>query len=346
MSARPATSVRPPTAGLTTEATGGGLRALLPGLALVVAGVALAAGVHALLPPLGMATAAVALGVVSANSRAMTLAMRPGLQISSRRVLRIGVALLGLQLGITEVLALGAPTLLIVVAVVAVTFVGTRWLGRLLGLSPGAALLIATGTAVCGASAIAAMDGVTEEREEDVANALAMVTVFGSIAIVLLPWLRQPLGLTPHAFGMWVGASVHEVAQVVATATPVPGAVAIATVVKLARIVTLAPLIAVMSVMRRRQGAPAGTQRPPIVPLFVVGFLVLVAVRTMGVLPTAVLDGVKTLDGYLLAAGLFALGTGVRLSTMRQTGVRATVLGLLAWLLALTTAYVGVRLTA
>jgi uncharacterized integral membrane protein (TIGR00698 family) len=345
MSDSQTTSAGPPTLGLGTRATGG-RRALLPGLGLVAAGVAMAALVHALLPPLGMATAAVALGVVCANSRAVTLRMRPGLQLSSRRVLRIGVALLGLQLGITEVLALGLPTLLIVLAVVAVTFTGTRWLGRLLGLSPGAALLIATGTAVCGASAIAAMDGVTEEREEDVASALAMVTVFGSIAIVLLPWLRQPLGLTPQAFGMWVGASVHEVAQVVATATPVPGAVAIATVVKLARIVTLAPLIAGISVMRRHQGAAAGAQRPPVIPLFVVGFLTLVLVRTTGVLPSSLLDGVKALDGYLLSAGLFALGTGVRLSTMRKSGARATVLGLLAWLLALSTAYAGVRLAA
>jgi uncharacterized integral membrane protein (TIGR00698 family) len=343
MSGRQATSVEPSGADSAVEATGR-LGALLPGLALAAVGVALAAGVHALLPPLGMATAAVALGVVCANTRGVTDAMRPGLQVSSRRVLRIGVALLGLQLGITEVLALGAPTLVIVVAVVAVTFTGTRWLGRLLGLSEGAALLIATGTAVCGASAIAAMDGVTEEREEDVANALAMVTIYGSIAIVLLPWLREPLGLSHHAFGMWAGASVHEVAQVVATATPVPGAVAVATVVKLARIVTLAPLIAGMSVVRRQKGAHTGTKRPPIVPVFVVGFLVLVAVRTTGVLPGAVLGGVKAVDGYLLAAGLFALGTGVRLSTMRETGARAMVLGLLAWLLALTTAYVGVRL--
>jgi uncharacterized integral membrane protein (TIGR00698 family) len=320
--------------------------ALLPGLAAVGAGLLASAALHALAPVIGVPVAAVALGALLANLRLITNIMRPGLQFAAKRVLRAGVVLLGLQLGIPEVLALGAPTLALVTAVVLVTFVGTQWIGRLVGLSRGTSLLLATGTAICGASAIVAMDGVTENEEEEVVSALALVTLFGSVAIVLLPLLRGPLGLSEEQFGTWVGASVHEVAQVVATAAAVPGALAVATVVKLARVVTLAPLIAGMSVVRRARGADIGSSRPPLVPLFVVGFLALVLVRTTDLVPAEILGVAKTVDTYLLAAALFGLGTGVRFGALRRPGLRAVGVGLASWLLALVTAYAGIRVVA
>jgi uncharacterized integral membrane protein (TIGR00698 family) len=233
------------------------------------------------------------------------------------------------------------------VVTVAVTFTGTRLMGRLLGVSPARSLLVATGFSICGASAVAAMEEVAGGDEEDTGVAVALVTLCGSLAILLLPALRGPLGLDPAAFGSWVGASVHDVGQTVATANRVPGALTSAVVVKLSRVVLLAPLVAAMTLARsrRRGGAAAATgRRPPVVPLFVVGFLNAIVLASTGLLPAPVLAAAKVVQGVLLAAALVGLGTGIHLPTLRRTGGRALVLGLLSWLLVGTVSYAGVLL--
>lgn len=138
------------------------------------------------------------------------------------------------------------------------TFTATRWLGRRLGVPPARALLVATGFSICGASAVAAMEPVADGDEQDTGIAIALVTLCGSLAILLLPALRGPLGLDPTAFGSWVGASVHDVGQTVATADRVPGALTAAVVVKLSRVVLLAPLVTGVSLARNRRLVVAG----------------------------------------------------------------------------------------
>ena len=172
-------------------------------------------------------------------------------------MLKLGVVLLGLDLVFPDILALGFKALLVVVAVVAITFFGTRWAGRRLGISDDLSLLVATGFSICGVSAIAAANGVIDADEDEVAFSVALVTLCGTLAIVVLPPLRGPLGLDDEQFGAWVGASVHDVAQVVATSSTA-GSIALATaiVVKLTRVMLLAPLIAGIAVRHRRGDAP------------------------------------------------------------------------------------------
>jgi len=320
----------------------------LPGLALTTVGVALAWEVNRLLPTVATLTAAVVLGVIARNLRLLPGAARPGLELAAKRLMRLGIVLLGLKLALGEVLALGWQTLLVVVAVVAATFFGTRWLGTKVGLPGDQALLIATGFSICGASAVAAMNGVTDSDEDDVVTAVALVTLCGSLAIVVLPLLHHPLGLTNLQFGRWAGASVHDVGQVVAVGqTAGPVALAQAVVVKLMRVALLAPIVAGVAVARRRRdGAPeAGAKRPPIVPLFVVGFLAMVALRSTGVVPTHVVNSVESLDNLLLAAALFGLGSAVDIRRLVRTGGKALLVGLASWLMIAGVAYAGVLLT-
>ncbi len=319
----------------------------VPGLLGVAAATAVAFGVHALVPAVNPSTVAVVLGALAVNTGLHRPALHVGTHVASHRFLRLAVVLLGLQLGLSQLLDLGLRGALVVVSTVAVTFTGTRLLGRLLGVPPARALLIATGFSICGASAVAAMEEVAGGDEDDTAVAVALVTLCGSLAILLLPLLRQPLALDPAAFGSWVGASVHDVGQTVATADRVPGALTTAVVVKLSRVALLAPLVAGMSLARRRR-SPSGSAgpRPPLVPLFVAGFLGAIAVASSGLLPDPVLLGAKTVQEVLLAAALVGLGTGIHLPTLRRTGGRALALGLLSWLLVATVAYAGVRLTA
>lgn len=301
-----------------------------PGLLAVAVGVGISYAVSSRLPAISALTVAVVLGALARNVGLLGGWALPGTVLATKKLLRVGVVLLGLQLAVSEVLGLDPGILLVVLVTVSCTFAGTLWLGHRLGVSPGTTLLVATGFSICGASAAAAMDAVSDSEEEDLATAVALVTIFGSLAIFLLPALQVPLGLSDVSYGVWSGAAVHEVAQVVAAASAAGGtALAVATVVKLTRVVLLAPLIAGYSVVRRhreRDAAPQG-KRPPLVPLFVVGFIAMVAVRSTGLLPAPVLDGAHVLTTLLLAGALFGLGTSVHLPSLVRTGGRAVVLG-------------------
>ncbi|MER7758360.1 putative sulfate exporter family transporter [Streptomyces sp. NPDC097619] len=325
-----------------------------PGLLTAVAGAFAAWLVHLALPAVPMLTVAVVLGIAAAHlPRIRTFVRGPGragLSLAGRRLMRIGIVLLGLGLGLDQVIRLGWGTVAMVVTVVAATFFGTLWLGRRLGLPGDQPLLIATGYSICGASAIGAVSQVSGSEEEDVAASVALVTLCGTLAIAVLPLLHQPLGLDDPAFGRWVGASVHDVGQVVATAqTAGPAALGEAVVVKLMRVALLAPLVAAVAfaVRARRAGVrTASGKRPAPVPLFVAGFLLAAGVRATGLLPVEVLDWARTAQEGLLAAALFGLGSAVHLPSLAKTGGRAAVLGLGAWVVVAGVSYAGVLLTA
>ncbi len=306
---------------------GPGRATVVPGLLAVAGATALALGLAHLVPALHAATTAVALGALATNLGLHRPALRPGTHLAAHRLLRVAVVLLGLQLGLPQLRHLGVGGLAVVLVTVTVTFTGTLLLGRALGVGPARALLVASGFSICGASAVAAMEEVAGGDEDDTAVAVALVTLCGSLAIVVLPLVRGPLGLDPAAFGTWVGASVHDVGQTVATASRVPGALPAAVVVKLSRVVLLAPLVAGVALRRRRSAVVVAGRRPPLVPLFVAGFLAAIALTSTGLLPPGLLAASRGLQSVLLTAALFGLGTGIHLPTLRRTGGPALVLG-------------------
>lgn len=322
--------------------------AALPGLLAVAVATALAFGIAHLVPALNPSTVAVVLGAAAANLGLHRPVLHAGTHVASHRLLRIAIVLLGLQLGVPQLFDLGLGGLAVVVSTVALTFTGTLLIGRALHVPRARSLLVATGFSICGASAVAAMSDVADGDEDDTAVAIALVTLCGSLAIVLLPLLRGPLGLDPSDFGRWVGASVHDVGQTVATASSVPGALTSAVVVKLSRVILLAPLVAgagLVARRRTRQAADAAlSHRPPIIPAFVVGFLAAIALTSTNLLPAEVLGVAKHIQEVLLVAALIGLGTGIRLTTLRRTGGPALVLALSSWVLVLGAAYAGLRL--
>lgn len=334
----------------------GAWRRTPPGLALAAGGVLLAWGVHLLLPAVPLLTAALVLGIVAAHLPGVRPFVvgtgRPGLSFAGKRLMRAGIVLLGLKLGLSDILGLGWETVAMVLAVVTATFFGTLYLGRRLGLRGDQPLLIATGYSICGASAIGAVSEVRDSDERDVATSVALVTLCGTLAIAVLPLLHGPLGLGDAQFGRWVGASVHDVGQVVATAQTAGGAALTqAVLVKLMRVLLLAPLVAgvVLAVHGRRRAAAgqggATGKRPPLVPLFVLGFLAMVALRTTGLLSGTALHAAGNVKEILLAAALFGLGSAVHLPSLARTGLRVAALGLCSWIVIAGVAYGGVLLT-
>ena len=308
----------------------------MPGLSLCWGAAGLTLLGQQLVPAVSPLLVAVVLGAVVADviggRGGFDEAVGPGVQIASRRLLRLGVVLLGLQLSVADIAGLGWPVLLGVVVVVAGGIGATLLAGRMLGVSRTQSLLIACGFSICGAAAVAGADGVLRRRNSDeTATAVALVVVFGTALIAVLPPAAALFGLDATAAGVWAGASIHEVAQVIAAAGIVgESALKVAVVVKLARVLLLAPVLAVIS-LEQRPGRGARHGQPP-VPLFVFGFLAAVVVRSLGVLPLPVLQAAGLLQTGLLAAAMFALGTSLRVSVLRRAGLRPVLLGLIATL--------------
>ena len=321
-----------------------------PGLGLALGALGLALLISVLVPAIPTLTACVVLGILFAalpwrgSIRAET---NPGLAVSARRLLRIGVVLLGFKLSLMNIAELGWLVLGMIVAIVLITFFFTWGLGRILRLPGQQPVLIAAGFSICGASAIGAMAGVTRAKDSDTATPIALVTLCGTLAIALLPALRPLLGLDAPEFGMWVGASVHDVGQVVATAQ-IAGAtaLAVAVVVKLTRVAMLAPMVALAGVVAaradriqaaaaREMGEPAAdrgaVKRPAILPLFVVGFLAAVLVRTFIPLSDGFLEVAAWGQEIVLGMALFGLGASISLGNLVRTGGRALVVALISW---------------
>jgi uncharacterized integral membrane protein (TIGR00698 family) len=300
-----------------------------PGLALVTVIVVVADQIPRLVTGTSALIWALAIGALIANTGLVPPSFEPGIRTAARSVLRVGVALLGIRLSLGTVGDLGARTIIVVLGSLVITFGVTLLLGRVLGVSGPLTLLIATGTGICGASAIVAMESVSEATREEAAFALATITALGTIVMVGMPFLRTPLGLDMTDYGIWSGASVQEVAQVVgATAGVSAVALKIGTLVKLARVALLAPLVFGFALSRGR-GRPPGT---PLVPGFVIGFLAMAALRTTGILPDRVVVELARVDVWLLAAGMAGLGLGLELARLRGLGMRPLVLGFASWL--------------
>jgi len=281
-----------------------------------------------------MIVGAVLAGALFGNTGLATAEVRPGLAFASQTLLRLGIVLLGLRLSIGDVAELGPATLAVIVVTVTGTFFGVQRIGQRLGLSEGLSLLVASGFSICGNSAIASVKGVADADDEEVAAAVGLVTLCGSLAIVVIPTLGSIFGLNDMQLGIWTGAGVQDTAQVIAVASAAgPAVLVIATAVKLTRVLLLAPIVAGVSLRNRRRGSVAGGGKPPaLLPLFVLGFLVTMLIRTVGLLSVDVLDAGRQFEQYLLAAGMVGLGSSVKVTALRRLGLRPLLLGACAWL--------------
>lgn len=280
---------------------------------------------------LGWLPLAVALGMVAGNLwPALPARGAAGLALARGPVMRAGIALYGLSIGVDEVAGVGWGGGLMAVLMVASTLAVALYAGRRLGLDRHCSLLVGAGSAICGAAAVAAADSVLGARARHVSAAVAAVVVFGTLGMYLLPLLYPLLGLPQAAFGMWIGLTVHELGHVIAAGAAVgPAAAASAVVEKMLRVVLLAPaVIAIAYHEGKASGQQGGRFR---LPLFVWGFFAAIALNAAGVLPPEWHKLGAGLAQALLAAGLAGLGATTRFSEIRQAGLRVWALAALLW---------------
>jgi uncharacterized integral membrane protein (TIGR00698 family) len=323
--------------------------AALPGLTLT-GGIALAAFALHQIPVMGMFSPmilATVIGMLFHNLVGTPTICRPGVVFSLKKILRLGIILLGFQLMLSQVVAVGGAGVAIILAALVATFVFTKTMGRVLGVDPKLAELIGAGTSICGASAVIATNTVTQAKDSDVAYAVACVTVFGSLAMLLYPLLPGLLHLSPRDFGLWSGASIHEIAQVVAASFQDGEAAGqFGTVAKLTRVMMLAPLVIGLGVIAARQASGATERKAPPMPWFVLGFIAVMLLNSVITVGPHEKTQIVTLTNFLLSMALAAMGLETDFAKLRREGLKPLALAFCAWVFIASFSLVLVKLFA
>lgn len=311
---------------------------ILPGLLLCIVLAAVSYGVAAwpalnAVVPLSALTVGILLGVALRLLVPLPSMLEPGIGWTLHYLLRAGIILLGFRLVLQDMLSVGAGGLALVVAAVASTITLALVIGRALKLPDTLSLLVGSGTGICGASAVVAVDGVIRGRQADVACAIAMVTVFGTIAMFAYPAIAGALSLSEPVYAAWAGSSIHEVAQAVAAGFAFNDQAGVdASLYKLSRVALLAPvcgLLAVWVKQRSRQGSSDVPARRSPFPLFVLAFVAVVVLNSVIDLPPGVHSLFTGADAALLSAAMVAMGLTTRLAAVVRMGWRPLALGAL-----------------
>lgn len=256
--------------------------------------------------------------------------LAPGIALSSRSILRIGVAALGARITAEQVLSLGWPTLAGVAAAVAFTIIFGLGAAHLVGLRRRFGVLTAGSVAICGASAAAAIAAVIPrdgQHERDTAFTIIAVTTLSTIAMVVYPLFAHFFHFTHEQSGVFLGGTIHDVAQVVGAGYSVsPETGDVATIIKLLRVALLVPAVLIISIFSRRVQAGGEVKRPPLFPLFLVAFVAIVALNSFHVIPTAVQTGLADFSRWCIVIAIAALGARTSLGALAKVGHRAMVL--------------------
>lgn len=252
----------------------------------------------------------------------------PGIALASRSVLRFGVALLGMRITFDQVAGLGGEVPLLMVGAVAFTILSGLLLARLMGLSPAFGVLTGVAVAVCGASAALAVAAVLPrhaDEERDAGFTVIGVTTLSTLAMILYPMAVKAFGLNPTDAGLFLGGTIHDVAQVVGAGYGMSTETGdTATIAKLLRVALLLPVVMAVSLAFR--GKARTGERPPLLPPFLIGFALLVTINSLGVIPREIGGMVNDLSRWCLVTAIAALGMKTSLKSMVTLGARPVLL--------------------
>ncbi|AIJ09553.1 MULTISPECIES: YeiH family putative sulfate export transporter [Edwardsiella] len=323
---------------------------LLPGLLLtgIITAVSMWAGALPWVEQLGFGalTLAIILGILIGNSvyPALSIPCSVGVHLAKQKFLRLGIILYGFRLTFQQIADVGLTGIVTDALTLSSTFLLALWLGRkVFGMDKQTVMLIGAGSSICGAAAVMATEPVVKADASKVSVAVSTVVIFGTIAIFLYPWLYQLnahyqwIAMTQESFGIYIGSTIHEVAQVVAAGRAISDDTGNAAVIaKMIRVMMLAPFLLILSSALSRGAGNAGGKKAPItIPWFAVIFILVAGFNSFNLLPGALVHALITLDTILLAMAMAALGLTTHISAIRQAGIRPIILAslLFAWLI-------------
>jgi len=334
------------------------LRRLLPGLLLCIAitvAAVLLQDVEVYLvgePYLEALVLAILLGVAVRTAWKPGPAWHPGIHFSAKFVLECAIVILGASVSFATIMALG-PFLIFGIAAIVSIAIGVSFLiCRLLGLPLRLSILVACGNSICGNSAIAAVAPVIGADGDDVASSISFTAVLGVIVVLTLPLLVPILNLSLTQYGVLAGLTVYAVPQVLAATLPI-GALSnqVGTVIKLVRVLMLGPVVLGFSLLagglrpaesRANRRGPALTE---LVPWFIIGFLLLLALRSLGLVPQALLPPITRAASLMTTIAMAGLGLGVDIRVVARTGPRVTLAVTLSLIVLGLMSYGLIRLT-
>lgn len=299
------------------------------------------------------------LGMVYANSLRNHLPETwvPGILFCTKQVLRAGIVLYGFRLTFQSVIAIGLPAILIDVLIVACTIFIGMLVGRWMKMDRDIALLTSTGSAICGAAAVLGAEPVVKSEPHKTAVAVSTVVIFGTLSMFIYPVMYRSgiLDLTPEQMGIYTGSTLHEVAHVVGAGNAMGKEISdAAIIVKMIRVMLLAPVLVIMSFALARTAVKAAasgiksmggndnSEMPPLakrgkitIPWFAFGFLAVIGINSLDLLPTVVVDGINNVDTFMLTMAMTALGTETSIEKFKKAGAKPFVLAaiLYLWLL-------------
>jgi uncharacterized integral membrane protein (TIGR00698 family) len=317
-----------------------GARSLVPGVGCVAVVAVAATLLGGVAPVVGAPVFAVLAGIAIAVVRKPSERLRPGIAFTSKKVLQSSIVLMGTGLSLGQVLSTGARSLPVLLGTLAAALCMAYVAGRLLGLRGDTRTLIGVGTAICGASAIAATDAVIGADEADVSYSIATIFTFNVVAVLLYPTLGHVLRLSQHSFGLWAGTAINDVSSVAAAATTYGHAAAsYGVIVKLTRTLAIIPICLGLAALRGRRGRDAINGSAAgrvtvrrVVPVFILAFVAAVAANTIGLVPAAWHHGLSDLSNWLITAALAAIGLSTDIRHIRRAGPRPLALGAVLWL--------------
>ena len=306
------------------------------GVGLVLAAVLAATSIAlARLPVLqnwgiGALTVAIVVGMVLGNSvfARVVAGAGAGVDFARTRLLRAGIVLYGFRITFSQIAQVGWTGVLIDAVMLSATFVLACYLGKRLQMDEDTAMLIGAGASVCGAAAVMGAEPVVKADAHKTAVAVATVVVFGTVAMFVYPLLYPWLGMNEHAYGLYVGSTVHEVAQVVVAGNAIgETAAAVAVIEKMLRVMLLAPFLLVLGVwLSRRRPDTHGGKHHIALPWFVLGFIAVAGLNSLQWLPTAWVEMLVQIDTFILAMAMAALGLRTQAAAVRQAGAKPLLL--------------------
>src|SRR5215469_3055538 len=274
---------------------------------------------------------AILIGVAVRSLWKPTARFDPGIAFSAKSLLECAIVMLGASVSIATILALGPALILGSARIVADAIATSYSISRALGLPLRVAILVACGNSICGNSAIAAIAPVIGADNDDIASSISFTAVLGVVVVLVLPLFAPTLKLSLTQYGVLAGLTVYAVPQVLAATLPI-GALSnqVGTVIKLVRVLMLGPVVLGLALLARRV-RPAGDRvdrrRPrlgELVPWFIIGFLIVLAIRSMGLIPYITVPAITGLAALLTTVAMAALGLGVDVRAVARTGARVT----------------------
>jgi uncharacterized integral membrane protein (TIGR00698 family) len=317
-------------------------------MCVVIAIVATAIG--RVVPLVGAAVPAIVIGAAISLVRQPAQRLRSGIAYSSKFLLQCAVVLLGAQLSLLSIVRVGVESLPVMLSSLAVCLVGAWAIGRGLRIEPRLRTLIGVGTGICGASAIAAVAPVIGAAGAEVAYAVSTIFLFNVLAVLIFPAIGHLVHMDPHTFGLFAGTAVNDTSSVVATASVFSAAaLGFAVVVKLVRTLMIIPITIGLAVVQARRTAASGVSARQIgglVPWFLVGFVVVAVVNSLGLITPGAQGFLVQASIFLIAVALAAIGLSTDAAALRRAGWRPLLLGAVLWVLVAATSLLVIWATA